>query len=191
MAEQSRLVTNLPASPDNSLDTELYNQLQVIYRSIQNLVRTAGRLTGIDPIDSSEWASTPPGATLLLSSATRFYVPAMVVIPRGSAVALVNDAGTLKAALATANNVGTLPAIGIANSSAAAAGDVIEINWLRGFINSVSGLTTGTTYYLAIRPGGIVNAQPTGAGTISQPIGVAFSPTTMAMDISLSYRINP
>lgn len=187
MATDNYLIQlGLPALPSDSIPTELYDDFLTVYRAIQNLLRGVSRYSGIDAPAPATWSGQTFSDTLLQGNITRIYVPASVVIARGQAINLFNDAGTLKTRLAAATGASTM-AHGVANS-AAAVGELVEINWLRGFIDSIGGMTPGTLYWLSTTPGAVQNSAPVAPGQIQQPVGVAFSAGQMALDISLSYR---
>lgn len=184
--DSSKIQMGLPASPPDTVPPDLYDDFLIVYRAIQNLLRGTSRYSGIDPEPAEVWSSLVFADTMLSGNLTRFYVPASVAISRGQVINLHNNAGGLNARLAVATSATTM-AHGVANTSAAV-GELVEINWLRGFIDSIGGMTTGTLYWLSTVAGGVQNTAPAVPGQIQQPIGVAFSPAQMALDIPLSYR---
>lgn len=186
IVEGSKIQMGLPATPPDTVTPELYDDFLIVYRALQNLLRGVSRYSGIDAEPSSVWSSLVFADTMLSGNLTRFYVPASAVITRGQVVNLHNDAGTLKARLAVATSATTM-AHGVANN-AAAIGELVEVNWLRGFIDSIGGMTTGTLYWLSTTAGAVQNTAPAAVGQIQQPVGLAFSSAQMALDIPLSYR---
>lgn len=172
--------------PPEDIPPDLYDNFLQVYRALFNLQRGISQYTGIDAPDSSTWSSLTFADTVLSGNLTRLYVPASVAISRGQVVNLHNNAGVLNARLAQATSAATM-AHGIANS-AAAAGQIVEINWLRGTLDSVGGLVIGTLYWLSTVAGAIQNVAPSVAGQIQQPIGLAGGTSTLLMDIPLSYR---
>lgn len=182
-----KIVLGLPALPSDTTPPELYDDFLLVYRAIQNLLRGVSRYVGVDAPAADTWSGQLFSDTLLQGNLTRLYVPASVAIARGQVVNLFDNAGVLSARLADAAGAATM-AHGVANSAAAAPGDLIELNWLRGFIDSIGGMTTGKLYWLSTVPGGVQDIAPSSAGQIQQPIGLALAPAQMALDISLSYR---
>ena len=186
--DSSRVILGLPSLPNDNLPTELYNELLVIYKAIRNAVEGVTRLTGVDPPDESEWAASYPINTILTGNTTRIYPVAFESIAAGQTISIMSDGGLPKVRLASANSAATM-AHGIANT-AAAPGQVLEMQWLRSFVYAIGGMTVGTLYYLSTTPGAIQNLPPVVAGTIQQPIGVAIGPSSLLMDISLSFKQN-
>jgi hypothetical protein len=184
--EGSRIQTGLAAMPEDNVPPELYDNFFSIHRAIQNLVRGVSDFCGVDAPPQEIWDQILFSQTLLSSNLTRIYLPASAAILRGQTVNLHDNAGVLNARLAVATSAATM-AHGIANT-AAAPGEIVEVNWLRGLLDSVGGMTVGTLYWLSTTPGAIQNVAPGGAGQIQQPIGVAFSAQQLSMDIPLSYR---
>lgn len=186
MADNSVIQLGLPALPEDNIPPNLYDNFMQLHRAIQNLARGVSRYCGVDAPQPDIWSEIGFAETMLSGNLTRLYIPASVAINRGEVVNLHDNAGVLSARLAVATSAATM-AHGVANSIAAP-GDMVEINWLRGLLNSIGGMTTGTLYWLGTAPGSIQNVAPVAAGQIQQPIGLAFGPTTLSMDIPLSYR---
>lgn len=186
MSDNFKIQLGLPVLPSDGLPADLYDDFLTVYRALQNLLRGVSQYTGADAPTSDTWAALNFSDTLMQGNLTRLYVPASVAINRGQVVNLHNNAGVLNARLAVATSAATM-AHGVANSTAAI-GERVEINWLRGWIDSIGGMTPGTLYWLSTVAGGVQNAAPAGAGQIQQPVGVALAATQMALDISLSYR---
>lgn len=186
LTESFKVQTGLPVLPSDTLPPELYDDFLTIYRAIQNLLRGVSQYTGIDAPQQDTWSSLQFSDTLLSGNLTRLYVPATVAINRGQVVNLFNNAGVLGARLAQATSATTM-AHGVANSTAAA-GELVEINWLRSWIDSIGGMTVGTLYWLSTVAGAVQNVPPGAAGQIQQSIGLALTDSQMAMDITLLYR---
>lgn len=186
MADTSVIQLGLPALPEDNIPPELYDNFMQLHRAIQNLARGVSRYAGVDAPQPEIWNEITYQETLLTGNLTRMYIPASVAIARGQVVNLHDNAGTINARLAVATSAATM-AHGIANS-AALAGEFVEINWLRGLLSSVGGMTLGTLYWLSTVPGAVQNAAPAAAGQIQQPVGLALGAATLLMDIPLSYR---
>jgi hypothetical protein len=179
-----KIQLGLPALPDDNVPSELYDNFYQLHRAIQNLLRGVSQYCGIDANSSDIWSSLNYTDTLLESNLTRMYPIAGSAISRGQMVNLYNNAGVLNARPAQANSMSTM-AHGIANS-AAAAGNRIEMFWLRGLVDSIGSMTVGTLYYLHPTVAGAVqNAAPVTAGQIVQPVGLALAAATLNMDITL------
>lgn len=179
--------TGLPVLPADDLPGELQDDFLTVFRAIQNLQRGVSRYCGIDAPDSADWAQTVYSDTLLTGNLTRLYVIAGAAISRGQIVNLYNNAGVLNARLAQANAASTM-AHAIANSSASA-GQVVELNFLQGWINSIAGMTVGALYYLSPSVAGAITAtRPSTVGQIIQSIGVALTSAQLAASISLQYQ---
>lgn len=184
-SESFKIQTNLPQLPPDGLPKELYPEFQALHLAIFSLLRGISQYAGIDAPSSDIWSSLSYSDTILTGNATRMYVVAGVTIARGQAVNLYLSGGILKVRLADADSATTMMH-GVANS-AGSAGDIIEINWLRGLLDSVGGMTTGTLYYLSTTAGAVQSARPSGAGQIIQAAGVALNATTLLFDCSLNY----
>jgi hypothetical protein len=182
--ESSIIQLGLPALPEENLPPELYDNFLVLHRAIQNLARGVSRYCGVDAPSQEIWNEIPYSETLLTGNLTRMYIPASVAINRGQVINLHNNAGTINARLANAASATTM-AHGIANNTVGI-GDFCEINWLRGLLSSVGGMTIGTLYWLSTVAGSIQNVAPAGPN-IAQPIGLALGPSTLLMDIPLKY----
>lgn len=187
MATDNYLIQlGLAVLPEDNIPPDLYDNFLSLHRAIQNLLRGVSRYCGIDAPAQEYWSQTTFQETLLSGNLTRMYVPASAAIARGQVVNLHDNAGVLNARLAVATSAATM-AHGIANTDAAI-GQICEINWLRGTLDSVGGMTVGTLYWLSTVAGGIQNAAPAVPGQIQQPIGLALATATLLMDIPLSYR---
>lgn len=184
IVESSIIQLGLPALPEDNIPPNLYDNFMVLHRAVQNLARGVSRYCGVDAPSPDIWDQITFSETMLSGNLTRMYVPAGATIARGQVVNLYDGGGFLAARLASASSAATL-AHGIANSNAAT-GQTLEMNWLRGLLNSVGGMTTGTLYWLSPTAGSIQNVPPAGPNR-QQPIGVAFGTNQLMMDISLQY----
>lgn len=187
-SDNSRIILGLPQLPNENLTPIIYGELSTVYGAIFNLLRGISTYGGIDAPQQQDWAQSPPSATFLVGNLTRLYVACGVAIGAGQLVNLYNNAGVLNAQLASASSAATL-AHGVANI-AGAAGDIIEIQWMRGFITSIGGMSLGATYYLSPTAGAVQNLPPTAVGTIQQPIGLAIAASQLLMDIPYFYKQN-
>jgi hypothetical protein len=171
--------------PSDDLPPQLYNSFYQLHVAIFNLLRGVSQYSGIDAPDPSLWPQLAYSDTLLTGNSTRMYPIASVAISRGQAVNLFNNAGVLNARLAVATSATTMMH-GVANSTAAP-GDRVEINWMRGLIDSIGGMTLGTLYYLSTVAGAVQSGRPVGAGQIIQSAGFALTTDQMLLDCSLQY----
>jgi len=184
----SKIITGLPSLPSDQLPPELWDDFKTIYNALNNLAQGISVYGGVDGVDSSEWADSPPANTILSGNLTRMYPRASVAIAAGQIVNLFDNAGSMDARLANSTTAATM-AHGIANT-AAAAGARFEMQWLRSFVTSIGGMVPGTLYWLSTTGGAVQNLPPVAAGTIQQPIGLALSAAQMIMDIPLLYKQN-
>ncbi len=171
--------------PSDTVPQNLFDDFLKLHRGIKNLLSGVSRYAGIDAQPSEVWDTLSYADTLLMANHTRMYPVADVTIVAGQAINLYNSAGNLRARLAVATSAATM-AHGIAMSSAVA-GQQFEMYWLRGLVNTIGGMTAGTLYWLSTVAGAIQNVQPTAAGNIGQPIGVAVGSTLIIADIPLRF----
>jgi hypothetical protein len=186
MSNSFKINLGIAQLPDDQLPPEVYAPLTAVYRAIHNLLRGVSQYCGIDAPNQSDWNQLSVADTLLHGQLTRIYIPASVAITRGQVVNLHNNAGVLNARLAVATSATTM-AHGVANNTVAI-GEICEINWLRGSIDSIGALTVGTLYWLSTTPGAVQNLAPVAVGQIQQPIGLADGVSSLMLDIPLSYR---
>lgn len=186
-SDSSKIDLGLPQFPSNELTPQIYGELQSIYTAIRNLLSGVSRYSGVDAPPSDWWSQLTFIDTLLNNNHSRLYVQASTAISRGQAVNLFLSGGLLKARLAACTAAATM-AHGVANSAASGAGTIIEVNYLRGTIDSIGGMTTGALYYLSNTAGAVQSARPATAGWIIQPVGLALSSNLMGMDIPLYYQ---
>lgn len=183
--ENSKIQLGLPQLPSDGLPPELYGTFLQLHLAIYNLLRGVSQYSGVDAPPADVWSQLSFSDTLLTGNLTRMYVPASAVIARGNAVNLHNNAGVLSARLAVATSAATMMH-GIANS-AAGIGQTVEINWMRGLLDSVGGMTLGTLYYLSTVAGTLQSTRPAAAGNIIQSAGLALATDQLLMDCSLQY----
>lgn len=188
MGIDSKIILGLPNLPSDTIPKELYDDFKTLYNALNNLLDGVSRYAGIDAPPNNEWSQTAAFRTILMGNLTRLYVPASVALTAGQVVNLFNNAGVLSARLASASSAST-SAHGVV-TDAVAPGGTASIQWLRSYINSIGGMTIGTTYWLSTVAGAVQNTPPVAAGTIRQPIGLAYTATEMLMDISQLYIQN-
>lgn len=180
------VITGLGQLPDNDLEPRIYQSFVAVHLAIANLVQQLSEYTGVDAYPADLWDQLTPARTLFTGNATRMYLPAAINMTAGEIVNIYNSAGTLVVRRAQANAAATM-AHGILTESVLA-GETASINFLRTYTELIGGLTLGALYYLdPVTPGIITNVRPSTAGQIIQPIGVALSASTLAVDIPLSY----
>lgn len=187
--DNSKIILGLPSLPSDNLPKDLYDDFLSIHKAIKNLLDGVSIYTGIDAPSVDTWSQSNPAATLLSGNSTRLYVTASVVINAGQIVNLYDSsAGVLKARLANSSSATTM-AHGLCTETVAA-GAIAPLQWLRAYVNSIGGMTPGILYWLSTTAGAVQNIPPVAAGTIQQPIGVAFAVDQLLMDIPLSYKQN-
>lgn len=182
----SRLLVNLPTSPDEALDPRLYGIFQQLYNSIRNITNLIGQYTGIDAWQEEDWSQLAFTDTLIVGQQTRLYVPASAAILAGQTVNLHDNAGVLSARLAVATSAAT-QCHGIA-TVAAAIGEMVEVQLWLGYTDLIGGMTRGTTYWLSTVAGAIQNSAPVVPGQIQQVVGLALDTSKLAINISSYYR---
>lgn len=185
--ESSKIQTGLPDLPDDTVDPKLYDDLLILHRAIKNIVLYVGRYAGIDAPTPDIWSGIQYVDTILTANLNRLYPVASVPITAGQIVNLFNSAGNLRARLAVATGAATM-AHGIAMTSAAA-GEQFEMYWLRGYVDTIGGMTIGTVYWLSTVAGAIQNVAPAVVGQIQQQIGLALTSSQLLADIPFTYRI--
>ena len=97
----------------------------------------------------------------------------------GDLVNIWNDSGTLKARKADATTAGK-EADGFVTAAVSSGATATVI--LDGTISGKTGLTIGSTYFLATTAGGVTATPPSAAGNIVQRVGKATSATTLAFE---------
>lgn len=104
-------------------------------------------------------------------------VPASENLSAGNLVNLYNASGTTKARKADAST--TKPAHGFV-LAAVTSGNNATVILIPAVNSALSALTAGSEYYLSdSTPGGVTNTEPSGAGKISQKLGIAKSTTEL------------
>jgi hypothetical protein len=186
--DSSRIILGLPSLPSDGLPPELWDDFKTVYNAIRNIADGVSVYAGVDAPSPAEWADSPPSKTILTSNLTRLYVVASVPIAAGQVLNLFNNAGVLNARLASASSFTTM-GHAIANT-AAAAGQIVEAQYMQGLITSIGGMVIGDTYWLSTIAGAVQNAYPVAAGTIRQALGFATDSSVMLMHGTLSYQQN-
>lgn len=167
--ENSKVILGLPNLPSDGIKPqELYPEFLTIYRAIQNLLSGVSRWTGIDGPEPDEVAVMTGTEFLLETNVTAWYPTADVNINRGQ---LVRITTANHCALAIANNMANI-AVGIAEETKLA-GQKIKII-TGGCVDSITGLSASTLYYLSPTvAGAIQNLPPIAVGQVVQGIGFA------------------
>jgi hypothetical protein len=185
MAFNSPIDLQLPQVPAGIPD-DFVPIFQSIFNALRTLQINVGDTTGFSFLTSLDYfKSLAPSAQASITVAGQqlLYLPANTTVTAGRLVGLVNSAGVLKTAHASAAVAGQLRAIGWAMENIAA-GSLGVIALLSGYNNNVTGLTPAQTYWLSdVTPGGIVAAPPVGAGKLSQEVGVGLSAVEILMHI--------
>jgi hypothetical protein len=112
-----------------------------------------------------------------LRAAARLDIPALVDLTAGDMVNIVTSGGVSKAQRANATDA-SRPADGFV-AAAHVAGSIAAVFALTGLHLNVSGLTPGTTYFLATADGAITATAPSGSGNLVQVVGKALSATAL------------
>lgn len=154
----------LPAVPEEGMTPELFKEVLKLQNAIKIVMAALDQYTGVIGQDQEIWDAITP-ITTLGGLYRRVYVRAGEDLPAGNFVNLYNDAGTLKARLAS--SAAGFKARGFVNT-AALNGEMAEVI-LQGIHVLFSGLTPGTMYYIAGTPGQITTA------ATAQMIGFALS----------------
>lgn len=157
------------------------------------LNRVAGRFkqllalqTSAGAADADKIVSTGADGRLdlsLLPSGTGPLTKAIVAseaLAANDLVNLWNDAGTIKARKADADSAG-MHAHGFVKAAFAAAATATV--YFNSEISGLTGKTPGAYQYLGAAAGTMVETPPTGAGVISQIVGVATSATTVQFEL--------
>ena len=97
--------------------------------------------------------------------------------------AYVRTDGTV--ALATAASTATVPAIGFVSSRSGPTTAVVQMS---GVLSGFSGLSVGSTYFLAT-DGGFITTPPAATGNVVQKIVVAVSATELAVNPVLDFTV--
>ena len=162
---------NIPEPPDPAF----FGIFVRTYNAIRNLALAVDTYTGaLDPDASQSLLAQLGTSALRTQNTTRLYCIFGAAITAGQIVHLYNDAGTLKAELASALTAAK-PMHGWC-SIPAAAGSWGEV-MLEGRCDLIAGLIPGATYYLGDTAGTIA---PT-AGTTTQRVGFAVAVASIYM----------
>lgn len=164
----------LPNDPEVD-DPVLYAELKKIYVALRNLQIATAELTGADT-DSE----LPPSSTILTQNYNSFFAYAGEHIDPGDVCYIYEDAGQLKVKKAVASVVGMKQAQCFCNSSAGVmSGDLGLFVAQQGYCTLLSGLVTGTAYYVdAATPGKLTTTKPALPNMVQQ-VGFAFDVTDM------------
>lgn len=184
------LIRGLNQFPDDSLEPRVYEALKNIHLALANFDQDLAFELGLEAYPTAEWPGLElAGAMGTLGNATRMYVEATVVVTAGQTINLFASGGTVKARLADGGIGPVRPAHGIANTSGGI-GDIFELQWMRGIITSIGGLTAGDQYYTGfVSAGTVTNVRTSTAGLMIQALGIALDSTTLLMDTNLNYSI--
>jgi hypothetical protein len=177
MAYKSTVNTGLDNIADPP-DPAFFAIFTRVYNAIRNLAIALDSYTGRADIDQTQFSQVPVSSSLGTQNLLRVYCIFGVAITPGQAVHLYNDAGILKAELASAATSAT-PMHGWCQTGAGVGewGEVI----LGGLCELIGGLTPGATYYLGNTAGTIA---PT-AGTTTQRVGFALGSSTLYVNPTL------
>lgn len=165
-------------------DRASYQNFKDVYDSIQQIIYTFIKYLGVGTFDRSFWSSlsADPGQLLFEGNLNKIYIIAKVAIAAGQYISLINDAGVLKAQLASGVVGSTFWADGY-STGIVAAGSVGEFILGRGNNKYLSGLTIGQRYWIG-GPGAVRTTPATLAGQLEQYIGIAVTTTELATSIA-------
>ena len=159
-------------------DPSFFGIFTRVYNAIRNLALALDAYTGRDDPDQNVFSQIPASSSVGTQRLLRVYCIFGVAITPGQIVHLYNDAGVLKAELASALT-SAKPMNGWCQTGAGAGqwGEVI----VGGLCELIGGLTPGVTYYLGDTAGTIA---PT-TGTTTQRVGFALGAATIYMNPEL------
>jgi hypothetical protein len=167
----------LPQLPVNT-DPKIEPDLRDLYNAVRNLALGVGQQLGLE-VPYAGYQNTAGAHYTVGQYKRRLYVVASVAITYGQLVNTFDDAGVLKARLANATTT-AVRAHGICNTPGTCAiGATIEVVLPEAYVNSVGGLTKGTTYYLSTTGGAMQSSPPAGASNLIQAVGHAISATEL------------
>jgi hypothetical protein len=147
----------------------------------QDYVGRAGQALVVNATeDGLEFNSAPTLNPSTLLDSTIYTVPAASAV--GS---LIHLTSATAAVLADNTILTTLPIVGVVASKPSTTTAIIQSI---GFIDGLSGLVAGSSYYLSTA-GSITNTPPTTPGTALYPVGVARSATRLELMINSDYII--
>ena len=133
--------------------------------------------TGTLGVNGATGATGSTGPTGAGSASTSGFVAA-ATMAAGTLVNIYNNTGTPSCRKAD-GGVAALPAHGFL-LAAVASGATGAVTLPAGLNTAMSGLTVGQYWLSTATPGGVQNTAPTGAGNISQTVGVAASGSVLA-----------
>jgi len=173
----------IPQSPPADLSTELQSALSQIYLCLQQVIQCFVNNCGISSQSPSQWSSfAGNGNTILRSNLGRFYVTAAERIAYGAAINIFALNGTTYVRNANATD-NTKSCMGFCDTAGGiVANSVGEVIIGSGLV-SLSGLTVGTSYYLATVGGYITSGRPSSSGNIEQYVGFAISQTQLYFNV--------
>ncbi len=173
MENQQFFNIGLPQLPVNT-DPKIEEDLRAAYNSIRNLSKLVGQF-GLFETPSSAYQTPTQAAYTSGVAKQRVYAAATEAVSYGAALHLYDVAGVLSARFANATD-NTRPCKGFCNSPGTATiGAMVEVVLPGNSITSVSGLTSGTSYYLSTTNGTITNVAPAVPGNIRELLGFALN----------------
>lgn len=170
----------IPYVVPSNIPPELLPLFKPIYNAFGNLVQALINYCGISPRSPTQiLSSNGDVSAILANNVHRFYIQSSETIQPGAAINLWPNIGLLWARNANATD-GTKQCDGFCNQTGGIPnGTVGEVILNDGVNNNVSGLTTGTRYYLSTSSGLYTSSPPVAAGNLQQSLGIAISPTSL------------
>ena len=169
----------IPYTMPPSVPDALKGVIKPLYIAFQNLIQTMINACGIAPRAPGQLLTlNGDPSTILTNNMHRFYIQASEAISYGSLITFVANLGTLQVKNALATSAATRADGFCSQPGGIQVGQTGEVIIHDGVIFGVSGLTTGSRYYLSPDvPGHITAVAPTVVGDIEQYVGIALTST--------------
>jgi len=184
MSRRYRVGTGLPDFPTNG--TEEQRQLLLpLHRAINALAQQVSDLTGMTEVPKEDIQGLLPGIEHDGFRTRKFNFKAQEDISYGRSIFLDGTAGESKIWLADSTVAVNRRAHGVCvEPGGITTGERGRVVLFQGLVTGVSGLTSGTLYWLATA-GTVTNVQPVGPVYFAQAVGIAISPNTLVVNIDL------
>jgi len=154
--------------------------IKPIYLALQNIVQAFINYCGVAPRTAGQILSSNADPSAILANNThRFYLQAIENINQGSAINLFASAGSLFVQNANATD-NTKQCDGFCSQpNGIVAGGIGEVILSDGVNSYLTGLVTGSRYYLSTTSGNYTTIPPTASGNLQQSLGIAISSTVL------------
>ena len=183
----SFIQTGLALTPE-SAPPELYNEFYKIYTAVHNLERFLSEFAGVDEWPTVAWSQLSLDQTIKEGNMNRWYPKQSEALTFGMAVSPILDAGELKVRKANATTNAKF-CCGFVSSSDhnSSIGSNCEIMIGAALIKGITGLITGSRYFLSTTDGVVTNAAPVAAGNIEQVVGLALASNRLLMNLNFAW----